>query len=166
VSKSRYEWDLTVVWRDPDAGDEVASYSLGGLSPRKVCRLLGLQGRKPAVYPVPVHAKELHLLQPFAHEQLSMPDGTTGELSPLSSEDDVDLADGPRVLWPLVAYVVVGGTLGPLLWHWGHTADATWARFLLQLGAGLLGALAVWCAVWLLAFVPMSLIAKRYRNND
>jgi hypothetical protein len=165
VPKRRQEWDLAVVWRDPGKGDEVASYALSGLSPRDVCRLLDLRGRTPAVYPVPVHANEAHRLQPFAHEQLSMPDGTTGELWPIWNDDDDDLADGPRTLWPLFAYFVVGGTLGPLGWHWGHSAHAPWARLLLQLGAGLFSLLAIWCAGCLLVLIPLSLIAKRHHDE-
>jgi hypothetical protein len=68
-------------------------------------------------------------------------------------------------LWPLFAYVVVGGTLGPLLWHWGHGARASWARLVLQLGAGLFGLLAIWCAAWLLVLIPLSLIAQRNQNE-
>jgi hypothetical protein len=118
------------------------------------------------MYPVPVHASEVRLLQPFARQQLSIPDGTTGELSPAPSDSDADLADGPATLWPLLVYVAVGGVLGPLLWYWGHTETATWARFLLQLGAALFVVLAVWCGAWLLVFVPLSVIAKRYRSSD
>jgi len=167
VLKDGQEWELAVVWKDPAKGfDNIASYSLSGLSRRRVCRLLGIQGRGPVVFPVPVHAHELHLLQPYATDRLSLPPGTTGELWPSISESDVDLSDGPRKLWPLLAYVIVGGTLGALLWHWGHTAHATWARFALQLGAGLGVALAVWCGGSLLLLVPISLIASRARGKD
>jgi hypothetical protein len=162
VAGQQETWRLAVVWRDPAKGeDEIASFALTGLTESHLCRLLGIPGNRPPGFPVPVHVTELHRLRPYSSEPLSFPDGATGELWPVGGE-----STKPRELWPLLACVVVGGTLGALLWHWGRTAHSTWARFALQLGGGVSFMLAVWCAMFLLMLFPLSLIARRKRVGD
>ena len=79
-------------------------------------------------------------------------------------DDEAPTEEGfARSLWPLVGYVVIGSLLGVWLWHLGHTAHSTWARGLLQGGAGACLGLAAWCALWLVFLGAMAVIARRSR---